>query len=202
MKRFKQILTSKHGGFVIHGIGLLVLLIGYSLFQFVFVANIESKKLAQAQRMSQLKEFIQSRNKLCIESDQLEKTIDTHSKRDFGLITSTGSQKEIDPTVFVDELTGWATQKGLSVESFDQGAIEEFEDFQRVQVKLSAKGSYDEFCRFSSTLNELNRVVRIKKLVVNTSNDSADLKVYGEFLVYYGFAFTESINEMAGLSRK
>jgi Tfp pilus assembly protein PilO len=75
---------------------------------------------------------------------------------------------------FLEQLSELARQSRLIVREFRPGVASRKGDYQEIEIRFSAEGSYEQICRFFGGINRLPRLCHVRDLTVSAADPQED----------------------------
>jgi Tfp pilus assembly protein PilO len=165
-----QVLQTMNRGLHGAGVTVLIAIVATAVWCVVLPLNQEVTqldKLCDANRafVSRTAEFKNQHTQLSQQLSQMETR--------FGELM-TRLPSEADESEFLAQLSGLATQSGLVIRDYRPGSVVAREEYNEMEIDLSAKGPYGGICNFLHGLESLPRLCLVTDLTIAGTTEPAE----------------------------
>jgi len=171
-------------GWLFHLGGLVTLVLGGCVYQFVISGSITHRQTANAEEIARLEAVLETERgterdfaRLQAELVRLEASAEAARQR----IPETPQESE-----FLAQISEAANEKGLQIQNFTRGAVTVLETHSQLQIRLTGQGDYASICGFFEKMANFSRVATVSNMNLSIPADSEIYPLDMTLTLYFG----------------
>ncbi len=171
-------------GWLMHGTGMLTIVVCGVVFYFVVYAPLESRREQDEERARHVQRLIEDADDVFAEHERMSAAVDKFADR----AASVRRRIPDDPneTEFLKTVTQAAKDTGLEIRDYRRGRVEAKERHWQLEITVSGAGTYESICRFLDRIEAMPRITKVKTLAITSSAQSEVYPADITFVLYFG----------------
>jgi Tfp pilus assembly protein PilO len=162
----------------------VVLTVAAAVFYAAAVSPLQSRGRAAAERCTQLQSLLRSSRQAMRSQRELRETLSSLTQRARAVrrrVPEHAGEAEL-----LRQLTEIAEGAGVALVDYRRGAIVESADHSQLRLGIKCEGTFEDLCRLLQEVQNLERIVVVERLLLNSSANGDRHPVDMTLLVHFG----------------